>query len=366
MIGLLEMWRRRTQFTLIALVVVLISYLVIMINGLGIGLNERAGSALRNFDADALAYPTAAELSIIRAEMPQQMADTIVGSAGDRETALLGYTAARVEADDSDLKSTAVLGFDPDTIAEPEVVQGDRISPGAPNQMLADRSFLDQTGLQVGDSIVLALRLSQVEFTVVGEVDEGYFFFQPVVYISREAWRNLKYGDVDEAPVASVVLIKGDDAKSVSGEGFEVVNKDTAFANIEGVAGQQSTVQALRAFGFIIGALVIGVFFYVLTLQKVAQHGVLKAIGASSFYIFRQLLIQVVLISVIGIAISIPLAWATGWALSQSADGVPIAFTNTAFVLTAIALLIAGIIGALFSGRQVLKVDPIIALGQQL
>src|SRR5688572_27810783 len=240
MIGLLEMWRRRTQFTLIALVVVLISYLVIMINGLGIGLNERAGSALRNFDADALAYPTAAELSIIRAEMPQQMADTIVGSAGDRETALLGYTAARVEADDSDLKSTAVLGFDPDTIAEPEVVQGDRISPGAPNQMLADISFLDQTGLQVGDSVVLALRLSQVEFTVVGEVDEGYFFFQPVVYISREAWRNLKYGDVDEAPVASVVLIKGDDAKLVSGEGFEVVNKDKAFANIEGVAGQQS------------------------------------------------------------------------------------------------------------------------------
>ena len=48
MVGLLEMWRRRTQFLLIALVVVLISYLVIMINGLGIGLNDGIPRPLRN------------------------------------------------------------------------------------------------------------------------------------------------------------------------------------------------------------------------------------------------------------------------------------------------------------------------------
>ncbi len=40
MIGILEIWRRKTQFSLIALIVTLISYLVIMINGLGVGLNE--------------------------------------------------------------------------------------------------------------------------------------------------------------------------------------------------------------------------------------------------------------------------------------------------------------------------------------
>ena len=47
------------------------------------------------------------------------------------------------------------------------------------------------------------------------------------------------------------------------------------------------------------------------------------------------------------------------------ADSVPIAFTTSAFIFTAIALLVAGLIGAVFSGRQVMKVDPIIALGQQ-
>jgi len=40
MIGLKEIQRRRLQFALIALVVALISYLVLMINGLGVGLNR--------------------------------------------------------------------------------------------------------------------------------------------------------------------------------------------------------------------------------------------------------------------------------------------------------------------------------------
>ena len=52
MIGLKEIGRRKLQFALIALVVTLISYLVLMINGLGIGLNKQAGSAILQLDAD--------------------------------------------------------------------------------------------------------------------------------------------------------------------------------------------------------------------------------------------------------------------------------------------------------------------------
>src|SRR5690606_38897248 len=147
-----------------------------------------------------------------------------------------GYTAARVQADDSDLKSAAVLGFDPGTIAAPNVVSGDELAEGDGNAVLADSRFLELTNLEIGDTVTLSLRLSESEYTIAGEVDEGYFFFQPVVYLLRESWQELKYGDVEQSPVASVILIKGDDATSVAGDGFEVVNKDTAFANIEGVA----------------------------------------------------------------------------------------------------------------------------------
>ncbi len=49
MIGVLEIRRRKFQFVLIALIVTLISYLVLMINGLGVGLNEQAGERVTQF-----------------------------------------------------------------------------------------------------------------------------------------------------------------------------------------------------------------------------------------------------------------------------------------------------------------------------
>ncbi|OAI40656.1 hypothetical protein AYO38_05480 [bacterium SCGC AG-212-C10] len=354
------------QFALITMVVTLIAYLVLMINGLGLGLNQLAGSALRNLDADAIAYSDSADLSVIRSELGQETVDRIQWAGGVEESATIGYVAANVRLGADAIESAAFIGYDPGTIAEPKVIAGRTLSPGDSRAMLADKSFLKSTGLKVGDKVTVNLRLTVEEFTIQGEIDEGAFFFQPAVYILRETWRELKYGPAqDGQPVASVVLLKGDGLTGLREDGFRAVSKDTAFANIEGVAGQQSTVSALRVFGFLIGALVIGVFFYVLTLQKIGQIGMLKALGASGFYVFRQVLAQVLAVSIAGVAIAVPLAWATGKALQQLPETVPIAFNTNLFVVTSVALVATGVIGALFSGKQVAGVDPIIALGQQ-
>lgn len=366
MIGLVEMRRRKLQFALIALIVTLISYLVLMINGLGVGLNLLAGSALRNFDADAIAYSERAGLSVIRSEMSQQSAETAATAPGVTASALLGYVAANYQDSRGKVRSVAFLGYDPGTIGEPRVTSGRELGPGDRYGLLADKSFLKAAGLDVGDTVDIGLRLGVLTFTIEGEIDEGAFFFQPAVYILRDTWRELKYGDIPaaEQPAASIVLLKG---KHLTGkfEAYEAVNKDTAFDNIEGVSGQQSTVVSLRVFGYVIGAVVIGVFFYVLTLQKVAQIGVLKALGAGSFYLFRQVLAQVVAVMAAGIAVSLPLALATERLLQRLPETVPIAFTGGTFITTSALLFVTGIAGAMFSGRQVAKVDPIIALGQQ-
>ncbi len=365
MIGLLEMRRRKLQFALIALIVTLISYLILMVTGLGLGLHELAGSALRKWDADAIAYSDIAGLSVIRSELGEDTVDAISALPEVEEAASLGYIAVNYIDADGDVDSAAFLGYDPGTIGEPDVTSGRALTPDDTNAVLADKRFLEASGLSVGDTVQVSVRLAQREFEIVGEIDQGAFFFQPTVYLLRSSWQELRYGDVDQPPAASVVLLKGDGLPGTRGPGFEIVNKDTAFANIEGVAGQDSTIQSLRAAAFIIGALVIGVFFYVLTLQKVPQIGVLKAIGASNAFVFRQIVIQVLALAIAGLAVAIPAAWLTERALEQLPDSLPIAFTTGTYVTTAAGLIVTAIIGALFSGRQVLKTDPIIALGQQ-
>lgn len=366
MIGLLEVRRRKVQFALIGLIVTLIAYLVLMINGLGVGLNVLAGSALRNFDADAIAYSDRAGLSVIRSELSRETVDAIRVAPRVVDAAALGYVAANYRAANGEVNSAAFLGYDPGTIGEPAVKRGRPLAPEDSDGLLADRRFLRAAGLEVGDTVEISIRLEVQTFRIVGEIDEGAFFFQPAVYVLRSTWSRMKYGEgATAAPAASIVLLKGDGLPGTRGEGFEVVDKDTAFANIEGVSGQQATVTSLRLFGYLIGALVIGVFFYVLTLQKIPQIGVLKAIGASNFFVVRQVLVQVMGISLAGIAIAVPLAKATETALAQLPESVPIAFTTGTFVTTSLILLATSLLGTAFSARQVLKVDPIIALGQQ-
>lgn len=370
MLGLLEIRRRRLQFGLIGLIVTLITYLVLMVNGLGIGLNELSGRALLEWNANAIAYSETSNLSVIRSELGAATVDSVGKLPGVTAYAPLGYYGVNIRRPDgtisSKAKSAALIGYDLDGIGQPQVIAGRNLQPGDTNAILADRTFLKATDLKVGDTVHLAYRLSSGEFEIVGEIDEGAFFFQPTIYTLRSEWQRLKYGATgDDEPVASIILVKGKNLAGLEVAGVKIVSKNTAFDNIEGVSGQQGTVNALMFFGYLIGALIIGVFFYVLTLQKVPQIGVLKAVGASSAFVVRQILLQVLALAVGGVAVAVPLAWATNRALQQLPSQVPIAFTTNAFLGTAGAMIATAMVGAVFSARQAVKVDPIIALGQQ-
>ncbi|MEZ4523799.1 MAG: ABC transporter permease [Thermomicrobiales bacterium] len=304
---------------------------------------------------------------MIRSEMSQDTVERIAMADGVEASAPLAYVAANYTNADGEIGSAALLGYDIGTIAEPNVTDGRALTADDTTGMLADKRFLNDSNFSIGDTVSVQFRLETVEMEIIGEIDEGAFFFQPAVYILRSTLLDLKYGEVpaESRPAASVVLIQGDPA-SDAGQGYEILDKQTAFDNIEGVQGQSATITSLQVFGYLIGAMVIGVFFYVLTLQKVSQIGMLKAIGASSGYILRQLLTQILIIAAIGLAVSIALALLTDRVLQGGGEVVPISFSTTAFVATGVLLLATSALAALFSGRQVLRTDPIIALGQQL
>jgi putative ABC transport system permease protein len=366
MIGLKEIQRRKLQFALIALVVTLIAYLVLMINGLGIGLNKQAGSALLQFDADGIAYAGTSRLSVIRSELSATIVDEVAAAPGVTDSAPMGYLSVNTQNAAGDVQGVALLGYVPGRLGEPAAVRGSSLTSSDTRGVLADAKFLESNALAVGDTLTILNRLQTYDFTIVGEVQEGYFFFQPVVYLLLDTLREIKYGEVTPAtPLASIVLVKGKDIIGTQAADFEIVSKQTAFANIEGVKGQQQTVEALRLFGFLIGAMVIGIFFYVLTLQKVQQLGTLKALGASNRFLFGQMLAQVMTIIIIGVVISTAAAYGTYALLSQLPQAIPIAFTFSTFAITSALFIITGLIGLAFSLRKVVGIDPIIAIGQQ-
>jgi putative ABC transport system permease protein len=281
-------------------------------------------------------------------------------------SAPLGYMSVNTKSTGGDIAAIALLGYIPGQLGEPPVQRGRPLTGNDNRGVLADAKFLKAAKLSIGDTITLVNRLQTYDFTVVGEVNEGYFFFQPVVYVLLDSLRNVKYGvTTPDTPLASVVLVKGKGLIGTKTPDFEIVSKQTALANIEGVKGQQQTIDALRLFGFLIGALVIGIFFYVLTLQKIQQLGTLKPLGASNAFLFKQTLIQVLTIIVAGVLVSTAAAYATGTLLGRLPQAVPISFTSGTFLITASLFIVTGLIGLIFSLYKVSRIDPIIAIGQQ-
>ena len=72
-----------------------------------------------------------------------------------------------------------------------------------------------------------------------------------------------------------------------------------------GYTAQQSTIQTQAFFTMFIGLLVIGGFFQIQMLQKVAQIGVLKAIGASNQLVTTASIFQIIIVTIYGVAIGV-------------------------------------------------------------
>jgi putative ABC transport system permease protein len=337
-----------------------------MMNALGAGLLDQAGSAIKRLDADALVFRDNANLSLQQSELSQQSIDAIGRADGVRASAPLGYVSVQ-PSKDPEKGPVAFLGFIPGTIAEPRVIAGRRLEPGERGKVLADKRFLDQRGAKLGDVVEVSSRLELYRFQIVGEVDAGAFFFQTPLWGALGDWQEIRYGEATAStPAATLVMVQGSpgiaDAIGREVPDTEGATPSKTFDAIPGVGPQRNTANAIQGFGLVIGAMVIGVFFYVLTMQKTGQIGVLKAIGASSWFVFAQLVAQALVVALAGIVIALPLTWLTVQSLP---GGVPLLLERDSVAIAIVLLLITALAGVMFSGRKIASVDPLIALGQQ-
>jgi putative ABC transport system permease protein len=169
--------------------------------------------------------------------------------------------------------------------------------------------------------------------------------------------------------VANVVLVKLEDPAQVDEVrqrlAAQVNNIETATLNeaiqaLPGYTAQQSTLNTQGGFTLFIGILVIGGFFQIQILQKVAQIGVLKAIGTANPVVAAASVIQIVIVTVIGVAIGGLFTFLFSLTFPAS---VPIVFNGTTSALAAIALLLIGPLGGLVSIRYAVRIEPLKALG---
>ena len=138
-----------------------------------------------------------------------------------------------------------------------------------------------------------------------------------------------------------------------------MVGIDKFIENLPGYKPQNLTMNFMITFLFIISTTVIGVFLYVITLQKKQLFGVLKAQGFTNGFLMKIVLSQTLILSVIGTLIGLVLTLLTSLVLPEA---VPVQFYIGTLIIFGIFLILTSLIGSLFSVLSIRKIDPLKAI----
>jgi putative ABC transport system permease protein len=373
-----EVWRNRGRFLLVALVIALITLLVLFIAALGEGLGNGNREYISKLDADLIVYQAKSDNLIAASRLGRDRLAAVRRVDGIADAAMLGTSNVTLilPGDEEPLK-VAMLGVEPGRTGEPMVVQGRQLSTDLASEVIIDQNTAIRSNLLVNDT--LTLRVTQgtrdefFELRIVGISDGQQYGLQPSVFVPFFTWDRIRPKSEAEVnsltSVGNVILVKLQDPAQLEQvsqrlvaqvNNIETATLTKAIQALPGYSAQQSTLNTQGGFTLFIGILVIGGFFQIQILQKVAQIGVLKAIGAANPVVAFSSIIQIVVITIIGVFIGALLSFLFSLTFPPT---VPIVFNGTTSAIAIIALLLIGPLGGLVSIRYAVRIEPLKALG---
>ena len=138
------------------------------------------------------------------------------------------------------------------------------------------------------------------------------------------------------------------------------LTRQEAVLAIPGIKEQKSTFTQIIGVTFIVSGLVVALFFALLTLERTAMLGVLKAVGASSRQLVATLGTQTVVITALAYLIGALIAIGMTLVIPPQ---VPITLTASRAVFVAIGVFVAALVGGAISLRRIIRIDPASAIG---
>ncbi|WP_059106006.1 ABC transporter permease [Shouchella shacheensis] len=348
-----EIKYNKLRYALITGVLVLVSYLVFFLSGLANGLEQLNREAVDKWNADGIILTEESDVNLPRSTLNS---DDFSGEGADAY-AVLGQFNAIASADD--LKSNvSIFGIREDEFLMPEVIEGEPFT--AEGEVIADDT-LKEEGFAIGDE--LEMSGSDRTVTITGFTDNARFNAAPVLYTDLQTLQQVRFGEAaafNEGEVNGVVVRDETIATVPVGDELQMVETSTFIENLPGYTEQNLTLTFMIYFLFIISAVILAIFLYVLTIQKIGMFGVMKAQGISSKYLAHSVVAQTFVLAIAGVVVGFLLAVVTGFFLPAA---VPVAFDYFLMLVYGLVLIAVSIVGALISVRTIVNIDPLKAIG---
>ena len=314
-------------------------------------------SSIDHWKADTVLLSSEANKSIGLSNL--KLSDKESLSADNVEPFSQMVTVAMTEKNlNEDVKQkVSIFGVNNGSFLIPPVIQGRTFE--AKNEVVIEKSLSEKEGFAIGDTIKTAN--SDTELKIVGYTEKSRFNVAPVIYMNINDFQVLKYGDKKsiDNPIINAFVVKGE-LKDYDSSIFQKVSIADFINELPGYSAQILTFGLMVGFLIVISAIIIGIFMYVLTIQKTPIFGIMKAQGISNGIIGISVLSQTFLLSLVGSILGLVGTWGTSLVLPSA---VPFLGNGLYYSVIFVSLIIFSLIGTLFSVLAIRKIDPLKAIG---
>lgn len=348
-----EMKHSKLRYALVIGVVFLIAYLVFFLTGLAYGLAQENRTAVDKWQADRILLSDEANGKLNMSMLT--MGDYESVKAEDK-AALAQFPGIVYQKGKKNQQiDVSFFGIEADEFLAPNLVKGRMFKNTG--EVVVNDSLAKEDGLQVGDQLKVAG--SKQTLKIVGFTDEAMYNVAPVIYMSLADFQEIRFNQAlpKEAQKINAIVVRGQ-TKQVA-DNLEKV-KISAFINdLPGYSAQNMTFAFMIGFLIVIAAIVIGIFIYILTMQKQAIFGVMKAQGISNFFIARSVFVQTAILAFVGIVLGLALTYLSSLVLPAA---VPFAIFWGLYLAVSVGMWVIAILSAVFSVSTVVKIDPLQAI----
>ncbi len=357
-----EMRRNPNRFVVATLVLAFLTTLLLFLGGLLDGLYLGSTGAIRAQRADAIVYSSSARDSFLRSRITPELRAEVEAVAGNgAEVGGLGFVLLGAQVPgESELADVAVAGY--------ELAPRGVPAPPADGEGVADSRLQDQ-GVEVGDTILVGPAATPI--TITGFVDDTSYLLQGSVWVNLTTWRTVQNANRPDSAVADGVVqalvVRAPNVSAVPAAIDEATDGATSSLTVEdavlalpGVKQQRDTFNQIIYTTLAVVLAVVGLFFSLLTIERIGLYGVLKAIGASTRRLFVGVLVQALVVATLAFALGSSLALLAAAAIPPK---VPLQLETSRFVFTFVGVVLAATLGSAISLRRVTRVDPASAIG---
>ncbi|MFC6175768.1 FtsX-like permease family protein [Companilactobacillus huachuanensis] len=350
-LSLKEIKKEKFRYGLIIGMIVLIGYLIFILTSLSMGLANQNTDAINSWNVKSIVLDKDANTSLTQSLITS---DAVKKSKITKNEAYLGQAAVVAKKNGLTKESAQYLGLKENQF----IAKNLKLTAGhnfkKSNEVVVDEKFQND-GYKLGDKI--KFNSASTAYTIVGFVKNAKLNIAPVIYGNIDNWLAIK--SLNGPFRASAIVSKNANFKLKDNQ-VKTYSIANFISKLPGYSAQNSTFTFMIGFLMIISLIVIAVFLYILTIQKIQNYAVLRAQGIPSRTLVSATLSQSVILVVSGLIIATIFTAITAFVMPAA---VPMSFNIPVLSAVGLGLVLTGLLGSLIPIKIILNVDPVSVIG---